>query len=199
MAAAGLGLEPLQAASSPTPWPSVGRLGLEVDDPLVLKDSLNLLVWLRPAPVVARIQVRTGLVRDPEALRPTAWRWRGTSPSAGLPVSPPVDDIDPGAARRHDRPAMTLWRHLDVRDEPADPAAAGRSLRAHARGGRGHYDGPLRHVGRSRRSDGSRRCSRHDLPDDAAYVTRLPAIVIELPDLPIQALHGDAHLGNVGR
>jgi hypothetical protein len=66
MAAAGLGL-PSQAALVADAV-AVGRaVGLEVGDPVVLKDSLNLLVWLRPAPVVARIQVRTALVRDPDA------------------------------------------------------------------------------------------------------------------------------------
>jgi hypothetical protein len=83
------------------------RLGLAVDDPIVLKDSLNLLVWLRPAPVVARVQVRTGLVRRPEALADSLALARHLA-EAGLPVSPPV-----GAAitayGQHDEDAVEAW------------------------------------------------------------------------------------------
>ena len=174
---------------------TVGRgLGLAIDDPVVLKDSLNLLVWLRPSPVVARIQGRTGLVRGPEALADSLALARYLV-DAGLPVSPPVDDIDPGPHTGPTGRAMTLWRHLDVRDEPADPVAAGRSLR------RMHdvaatYDGPLRHVGPVEEIGRLAALLAPHVPEQVALVLDLREAIV-LPGLPIQALHGDAHLGNV--
>ncbi len=41
-----------------------GRLGLPGDDPELLRDGYNLLVRLRPAPVVARVATVTAVVRD---------------------------------------------------------------------------------------------------------------------------------------
>ena len=174
---------------------AIGRgLGLRVDDPQVLKDSLNLLVWLRPSPVVARIQVRTGLVRRPEAAADSLALARFLT-DAGLPVSPPADDIDPGPHVGATGRSMTLWRRLEIRDEPADPAVVGRTLRElHV--AMAEYVGPLRHVGPIEEIGRLLELLVAHRPDEArrlgALTTRL-----DLPDLPVQALHGDVHLNNV--
>jgi len=174
---------------------AVGRaLGLTVDDPVVLKDSLNLLVWLRPSSVVARIPVLTGLVRGPEALADSLVLARFLA-DAGVPVSPPSDEVEPGPHVGATGRAMTLWRHLDVRYEPVDPAAAGRSLR------RMHevaatYDGPLRHAGPVEEIERLAALLAPHQPDAAAHLLQLRES-IALPDGPVQAVHGDAHLGNV--
>lgn len=192
MAASRLGIE--AAAVLVADAAAVGRgLGLTVDDPVIIKDSLNLLVWLRPSPVVARIQARTSLVRGPEALADSLALARFLA-DAGLPVSPPVEEIDPGPHVGATGRAMTLWRHLDVRDEPVDAVAAGRSLR------RIHevaatYDGPLRHVGPVAEIDRLAALLAPHQPDDAALLIRLRD-AIAVPDGPVQAVHGDAHLGN---
>jgi Ser/Thr protein kinase RdoA (MazF antagonist) len=173
----------------------VGRaLGLPVDDPLVLKNSLNVLVWLRPSPVVARIQVLTGLVRGPDALADSLALARYLA-DAGLPVSPPVHEVDAGPHVGATGRAMTFWRHLDVLDEPVDPVAAGRTLRRlHEVGAT--YDGPLRHVGPVEEIERLAALLAPHQPDEAARLRRLRD-AIALPDLPVQAVHGDAHLGNV--
>lgn len=170
------------------------RLGLAIDDPVAIKDSLNLLVWLRPAQVVARIQVRTGLVRGPEALADSLALARFLA-DAGLPVSPPVDDVDPGPHVGSTGRPMTLWRHLDVIDGPADPAAAGRTLRQ-LHEAAAAYDGPMRHVGPIEEIDRLAQVLRSHRPDEAERLIALRDR-LELPELPAQALHGDAHLGNV--
>jgi Ser/Thr protein kinase RdoA (MazF antagonist) len=170
------------------------RLGLAVDDPVVLKDSLNLLVWLRPSPVVARIQARTGLVRGPEALADSLALARFLA-DAGQPVSPPVEDIDAGPHVAATGRAMTFWRYLDVRDEPADPFEVGRSLRR-IHEAAAAYDGPLRHVGPVEEIGRLAALLAPHRPEEAAHVIHLRD-AIELPVLPAQAVHGDAHLGNV--
>lgn len=174
---------------------SIGRsLGLRVEEPIVLKDSLNLLIWLRPSAVVARVQVRTGLVRDREVLADSlafaAWL-----AAAGLPVSPPTNDVDPGPHVGATGRPMTLWRHLGIRDEDPDPAEAGRTL-ATIHAAAGGYDGPLRHVGPLEEIDRLAAVVADRRPDEAGCVRSLRAR-LRLPDLPVQAIHGDAHLGNV--
>ena len=174
---------------------AVGRgLGLIVDDPEVLKDSLNLLVWLRPSPVVARIQVRTSLVRSPDAAADSLALARFLT-DAGLPVSPPADDIDPGPHVGATGRSMTLWRRLDIRDEPPDPAAAGRSLRQ-LHEAMAAFDGPLRHVGPIEEIGRVVALLAPHRLDGARRIDELRSRLV-LPDLPVQALHGDAHLNNV--
>jgi Ser/Thr protein kinase RdoA (MazF antagonist) len=174
---------------------AVGRsLGLVVDDAEVLKDSLNLLVWLRPSPVVARIQVRTGLVRTPDAAADSLALARYLT-DAGLPVSPPADDIDPGPHVGATGHSMTLWRRLDLRDDPPDPAAAGRSLRELHEAMAG-FDGPLRHVGPIEEIRRLVELLVPHRPDEARRIEELTSRIV-LPDLPAQAIHGDAHLNNV--
>jgi hypothetical protein len=173
----------------------VGRgLGLRVEEPVLLRDSLNVLVWLRPSPVVARVQARTGLVRESVALADSlalaAWLAQ-----AGLPVSPPVDEVDPGPHVGTTGRPMTLWRHLAIADGEPEPADAGRSL-ARLHEAMAAYRGPLRHVGPLDEID---RLAAHltgRLPDEADRIRSLRTR-IDVPRLPTQALHGDAHLGNV--
>lgn len=193
MAASPLGLPTRDALVSDAV--AIGRgLGLIVDDPEVLKDSLNLLVWLRPSPVVARIQVRTGLVRSPDAAADSLTLARFLT-DAGLPVSPPADDIDAGPHVGATGRSMTLWRRLEINDEPPDPAAAGRSLRQ-LHEAMAAFDGPLRHVGPI--AEVGRLIDLLDAHgrDEARRLGELSSRIV-LPELPVQALHGDAHLNNV--
>jgi hypothetical protein len=78
---------------------SVARsLGLRCsDDPELLKDGANVLVHLKPAPVVARIATTTGLVRQP------AQRWLERDlniarflVAENFPVVPPSAELPPG-------------------------------------------------------------------------------------------------------
>jgi len=174
---------------------AIGRgLGLRIDEPVVLKDSLNLLVWLRPSPVVARIHARTALVRAPEAAADSVALARFLD-GAGLPVSPPVDDVDPGPHTGSTGRPMTFWRSLAVDPRPADPAEAGRTLRL-LHEAMATYDGPLRHVGPIEEIDRLAKLLAEHRPDDAARILALRE-ALDLPSLPTQPLHGDAHLGNV--
>jgi Ser/Thr protein kinase RdoA (MazF antagonist) len=177
---------------------AVGRaLGLVVDQAVVLSDNLNLIVELRPAPVVARVAVRTAQVRSPDALGDSLGLARFLA-DRGLPVAAPVDDLDAGPHRgpRTGRP-MTFWKLLRGTrpDDPADPAFAGRTLRA-LHEAAAHYAGPLRHVGPLEEVARLAALIEPDRPDSAAWFREILAR-IEVPAAAAQALHGDAHLGNV--
>ena len=195
MAAAGFGLPSQDAMVADAI--AIGRgLGLTVDEPVILKDSLNLLVWLRPSPVVARIQFRTGLVRDAAAVADSLALARFLA-DRGHPVSPPADDVDPGPHVGSTGRVMTLWRHLELLEGLPEPRATGRTLRRIHQAAAA-YDGPMRHVGPVEEVGRLAEVLRSRLPDDAARLLELRDR-LDLPHLPVQALHGDAHLGNVVR
>ena len=175
---------------------AVGRAaGLRVEEPTVLRQSLNVLVWLRPAAVVARVQAGTALVRTVEALDDSLALAQFLV-QAGLPVGPPADEVDPGP---HIGPttgqAMTLWRHLDLVDEPVDPVAVGRSL-AELHAVAAGYVGPLRHVGPLAEIERLIEVARPVRPGLASRLREYRRR-IEVPEGPVQALHGDSHLANV--
>lgn len=102
-------------------------LGLPVGDPVVLADGSNVLVHLRPAPVVARVASLT-------AIRPNVANWlaRDLAVSAyllerGLPVVPPAAELPPGP-HHHDGIALAYFGYVphdgDHRPTPAEFAAA---------------------------------------------------------------------------
>jgi len=177
---------------------AVGRsLGLAIDAPAVLSDSLNLIIHLRPSPVIARVATRTALVRSPEALGDSL-SLAAFLAAAGLPVAPPVDDVDPGPHLGSvTRRPMTLWRRLEPAPAGAvvDPRRAGRTLRSIHEAGMS-FDGPLRHLGPIEEIGRLVGRISADRPAAAAEI-RTWAARIDVPVEAAQAVHGDAHLGNV--
>ena len=93
---------------------------------------------------------------------------------------------------------MTMWRFLgDSGSDPIDPALAGSTLRA-IHEAAAAYSGPLRHPGPLIEIDRLAELIEPLRPHDAARIRRFRA-AIAVPDAPVQAVHGDAHLGNVLR
>ncbi|HEY7136900.1 MAG TPA: phosphotransferase [Acidimicrobiia bacterium] len=97
-------------------------LGLPVDDPVVLQRSNNVVVWLRPAPVVVKVMrstpERAAAARQLEIACHCAAR--------GAPVSVPSDQVpcEVSGDTRHD---VTFWRHeptVSREREPDEVAAA---------------------------------------------------------------------------
>ncbi len=87
--------------------------GLRCDEPEVLADGSNVLVHLKPAPVVARVATTTGLVRKP------AQQWlaldldlAGFLAAQNFPVVPPSGHLPPGP-HLHDGLALTFWEFVD--------------------------------------------------------------------------------------
>lgn len=179
--------------------------GLPGEAAEVINSASNVLVWLRPAPVVARVMTGTvALHDDPE-------RWLGhevavlgfLAPS-GLAVAPsPL--IAPGPHRR-DGLWMTFWEkveHRRRRDLYADAEPLGRALRElhdELAGFSGELPGLVdlrddiaRLLGRLRPSAdlGAER-----IESLAERLAALGESVFEAP-WPAQALHGDASLSNL--
>src|SRR4051794_20408122 len=105
------------------------RLGLRGDEPVLLHDSSNVLVHLRPAPVVARVATTTGIIRG------GGHEWLGREVAvadqlarAGAPVIPPSTELDPGP-HTEDGLALSFWNLAERVPGPPSPAAAGRALR----------------------------------------------------------------------
>ena len=99
--------------------------GLRVEAPVILRDQLNVLVHLRPAPVVARVAGTIAVVRPG-----TAWQARELSVTAhlaraGAPVVAPSDELPPGP-HEHNGRVISFWRHAPAVE--VDAAAAGEAL-----------------------------------------------------------------------
>ena len=99
--------------------------GIGADDPVVLQETNNTVVWLRPHDVIAKVGTRSDsreeLVREYEVARALA--------AAGAAVASPFADSFP-TTHQSTGFVVTLWDRLE-RDDSAEPLAAvvGESLR----------------------------------------------------------------------
>lgn len=178
--------------------------GIRSTDPAVLSARSNLIVHLRPAPVVARVATATAI------LRPDVREWFGREVAVagflagqGVGVVPPSEEIPPGPHERHGQ-TVSFWRFVapDPGRRPS-VAEAGQALQELHRALR-NFPGelpylacPLVEVPRLLDRIGR----QGDLP--AADLARLRnaherlAPILRSPSRPAQALHGDAHLRNL--
>jgi phosphotransferase family enzyme len=161
------------------------RLGLAFDEGVVLGEGMNVLVHLRPAPVVARVTRLGHLVRPPEALAGGV----ALAKALGDHAVPPSGLIDPGPhvdAGRY----VTFWTY---RTGPtASAAEAGQALRTFHETAEA-YTGTLRSF--DPRPDALRVADL--VGGEAGEILRDAANRLTLPTLPQQPIHGDAHFENV--
>jgi Ser/Thr protein kinase RdoA (MazF antagonist) len=164
-------------------------LGVPSTDPVVLSDGSNVVVHLRPAPVVARVATLTA------DLRPgvVAWLARDVAVARHLAARgvaatrPLADPVLAGGT------AAALWHH-----EPHDPAHAFAPAEVAAELAGLHaalasFDGELPRLAPC--DDVDRALALVDLPPVLAEENaRLRAA---LAVFPVRPLHGDAHPGNL--
>jgi hypothetical protein len=180
--------------------------GVACDAAVRIAGGSNVLVHLKPAPVVARVMTGTALLHDDVE----QWLAREVAVGAflagtGLAVSP-TDILPPGPHER-DGLWMTLWKFVphDARAAPPEPRELGASLRAlHAAlaGFSGDLP-PLSGIrdwlaGLLRRLGPSPTLTRYDIDRLRMQMDALTPSVFE-SSLPAQALHGDASLSNLLR
>src|SRR3954469_12082443 len=106
--------------------------GVACDEAVRIAAGSNVLVHLKPAPVVARVMTGTAVWHDD----PGQWLAREVAVGAFLAgrtdlVVPPSEILPPGP-HEQDGLWMTLWRFVphDAQDAPPEPRELGRSLRA---------------------------------------------------------------------
>lgn len=171
--------------------------GLRVVDPVPVGTGSNVIVHLRPSPVVARVMCGT-VVLHPD---PHAWLTRELDVGSFLAermtsVVPPTKEIDPGPYVSGGQ-WMSFWEYVEVRKTPLDAPEIGRALRA-LHDALAEYRGPL--PPRSGVLD-ELDWLLNALSDDEgvsellAERERLTEVVLELERAPDrQPLHGDASL-----
>lgn len=104
--------ESVRAAAVRAAVAAAARLGVACEDPAVLADGANVIVHLRPSPVVAKVAASTPAVRPDVA----AWLQRELDVAvfltrAGLPVAPPAPDL-PATVQRGEGQVMSFWTYL---------------------------------------------------------------------------------------
>jgi phosphotransferase family enzyme len=177
--------------------------GLAVRDPVLLGDGSNVLVHLRPAPLVARVATMT------PRLRPDTMRSLGREvalaaalTTAGAAVVPPSDLLPPGP-HEHDGLQVSFWRYLAVLPERPTAAETGIALgELHAvlAGLPPLWDGSPLDTPLDDLAVFAERGTR--LRADPALVERTAELTARLRPLlggPTMTLHGDPHPGNLLR
>jgi hypothetical protein len=176
--------------------------GVACDEAVRLAGGSNVLVHLKPAPVVARVMTGTAALHD------DVERWLTREVAVGAFLAelgdlavPPTDVLPPGPHER-DGLWMTMWRFVahDAPAAPPDPGQLGRSLRELHEALAG-YPGDLAPVSEIRdwlaRLIDERRPSQ-DVDRLRCELDALTPLVFET-SLPAQALHGDVSIGNLLR
>jgi hypothetical protein len=181
--------------------------GVACDEAVRIAAGSNVLVHLKPAPVVARVMTGTAILHDDAA----QWLAREVAVGTFLAertdlVVPPSDLLPPGPHER-DGLWMTLWTFVP-HDEPApppEPGELGRSLRAlHA--ALAGFPGDLAPLSEIRawlerllvEVRPSPPLTQRDIDALRFELDALTPAVFE-SSLPAQALHGDASIGNLLR
>ncbi len=180
--------------------------GLRCEEAIVISDANNVLVHLRPAPVVARVATLMSLIRPGgggEALE----RELAVSEfllSRGVPAISPSRELPPGP-HREDGLWLTFWEHVEpVASQPADLEEAARALaELHTILAGCTLELPLlepvaQELPRVLAALASAGIADGDL---ALLRQALGLVLSRLADggLPLQVVHGDAHTGNLLR
>ena len=186
---------------------AVARAGsVACDEAVVVAAGSNVLVHLKPAPVIARVMTGTARLHADVP----SWLAREVAVGAflgerGLGV-PPSDVVAPGP-HRYDGLWMTFWRFVEI--DAAGPGPSGkelgdslRELHAALAGFPGAL-GPLSEVRDwldrlASELRPSPRLSPQARDSLCARLRQLVPSVFESP-LPAQAIHGDASIGNLLR
>ena len=177
--------------------------GLPADDPEVLSSRGNVLVHLRPAPVVARVATLTAWTRSD----PFQWLARevtvaGHAGANGGPVVPPTALADPGP-HWSDGLAVSLWTFVPPSPQRPEPTEFGMALaRLHLATADFPGELPVLATLRAQIGDALAALERERVlePGVLAALRERHAEVLAGLDgvsLPDSVLHGDAHPGNL--
>ena len=177
--------------------------GLPGDDPEVLSSRGNVIVHLRPAPVVARVATLTAWTRrDPFSWLAREVAVAGYAAGQGGPAVAPTALADPGP-HRMDGLAVSLWTWVPPSPARPQPAEVGEALaRLHLAAAGFPGELPLLSPLRALITEGLAALEREQAAAPAVLAAlreRHDAILAELDGVtgPVLVLHGDAHAGNL--
>ena len=168
-------------------------LGVTCEDPVVLHDGSNVVVHLRPAPVVARVATLTARVRP----RIEGWFRRDAQVAShvsdrGVLATRPF--APPGVVDGH---VVALWHHephfTDHVISAADAAAALFDLHVAL----SDFTAPLPRLGPCSDLDRAFPLVPLSTPVLAVLKAEKERLTRELASFPLRPLHGDAHPGNL--
>ena len=182
---------------------AAGALGVSCTEPAVLADGANVIVHLRPSPVVAKVAVSTTAIRaDPGAWLQRELGVAGFLAGAGAPVMAPSPEV-PAMAHEAEGHVMSFWTYLKPAPGwPPDEATLGAMLRD-LHGVLRAYPAPLPTLPPladipAFLARPESRLSGADAAMLGAAFTRLTNDLTSASDgAPMQALHGDAGVGNL--
>jgi Phosphotransferase enzyme family len=174
--------------------------GVACDEAERIAAGSNVLVHLKPTPVVARVMTGTAVLHD------DVEQWLACEVAVAAFVAersdlvvPPSDMLPPGP-HEQDGQWMTFWKFVphDSQAPPPEPRELGRSLR-HLHAALAGFPGDLARLSETRdwleRLLGEIRPS-HDTDWLHSKLDALTPAVFESP-LPVQPLHGDVSLSNL--
>ena len=173
-------------------------LGIHASDPVVLADGANVVVHLRPAPVVAKVAASTTEVRPAAAWLQRELDVTGFLAGRGAPVMAPSPEV-PATVHHGDGQVMSFWRYL----EPSGRGLAGedvvgpmlRDLHAELSAYPGELGvlTPLQDIPAYL----ARPQTRLTAAESAALAAAHARLVTELGEFRARPLHGDAGAGNL--
>jgi Phosphotransferase enzyme family len=174
--------------------------GLGFAEPKILRDRGNLLVHLSPAPVVARVATLTGTRRAGDRWLRREVTVAGFLARAGAPVVAPSVELDPGPYT-HKGVSLSFWNYVTEIEAPLDAGEAGRRLRV-CHEALADYEDQLEPLGTLAEAERWLEEMAAEGRIDAESAARLRGDASEARErikalgLPMQAVHGDAHLDN---
>jgi hypothetical protein len=198
---------PVEASALAAAQAVAREYGVACDEAVRIAAGSNVLVHLKPAPVVARVMTGTAVLHD------DAEQWLAREVAVGAflaertDLAVPPSDILPPGPHEQDGLWMTLWKFVphDEHALPPEPRELGRSLRAlHA--GLADFPGDLAPLSEIR--DWLARLLAQLRPAPPLTHRDLDGLRFELDaltpavfegSLPAQALHGDASMSNLLR
>lgn len=170
--------------------------GVVFKQAVVFRNRSNAIIHLYPSPVVARVAMKTTRVRHG-----AAWLTREVAisrylASVGLPVVAPSTEVMPGPHQRFGL-VLSFWEFVEETGEAVDSRAAGELLRT-CHEALQAFRGELPILG------GIKEAERLLAHVSAVLHPRDTEMLYQVSQrwqgkfeqLPLQAIHGDAHLGN---
>lgn len=192
-------MQGVQAAAVAAAKKAAARYGVKSAEPAVLADGANVVVHLRPAPVVAKVAAST------PAVRPDVARWLQREldlavflGDEGIPVMAPSGEV-PVTVHQGDGQVMSFWTFVEPSDAGRPGEAVIGSMLRDLHTALSRYRGPLPALAPLADIPAflDRPRTRLSAADRASLASAYARLTADLAEYSPQPLHGDAGAGNL--